>query len=70
MSDKRAWIRKDTKEKYNLKRAWFVNAWRIVDSSGKDRVQPWSNTRKEAIETATQLGYEVVGDYDPSKRTQ
>ena len=33
-------------------RAWFVNAWRIVDLSGQDLIQPWCDTKKEARETA------------------
>jgi len=49
---KTGYLKKDTKERYNSKRGWFVNAWRIVDIDGKDMIQPWSNTRAEAIETA------------------
>jgi hypothetical protein len=58
---KLAYLRLDRRERYNTKRAWFAQAWRIVDRAGKDLVQPWCNTRKEARETAHQLGYTLLG---------
>lgn len=55
------YLRKDRQERYNLKRGWFVNAWRIVDADGEDRIQPWSNTKKEAMATAKACGLIVGG---------
>jgi len=46
------YLKKDKSEHFNAKRAWFVNAWRIVDEFGTDMVQPWATTKKEAQETA------------------
>lgn len=56
------YLKKDRMERYNSKRGWFVNAWRIVDAQGKDMVQPWSNTKSEARRVAAQLGIELVGE--------
>lgn len=54
-------IIKDRQERYNNKRAWFVNAWRIVfDGTQVDAVQPWSNTKKDALETCEIMGYNIV----------
>jgi len=61
MSDKIGFLKKDIMERYNLKRGWFVNAWRIVDATGRDMVQPWSNTKTEARETAKALGIILKG---------
>jgi hypothetical protein len=55
---------KDRQERYNLKRGWFVNAWRIVDSQGKDMFQPWANTKKEALDVAKELDITVIGEYN------
>jgi len=56
------YLKKDMMERYNMKRAWFVNAWRIVDEKGVDMVLPWPNTKGEARETAKQLGIELKGE--------
>ena len=56
---KTGYLKKDVMERYNMKRAWFVIAWRIVDENGKDIVQPWPNTKGEARETAKRLGIEL-----------
>lgn len=56
------YLKKDRMERYNMKRGWFVNAWRIVDENGVDMVQPWPNTKSEARETAAQLGIELKGE--------
>lgn len=45
-------------ERYNSKRGWFVNAWRIVDENGKDMVQPWPNTKGEDIREIERLRME------------
>lgn len=52
-------LKKDIQERYNSKRGWFVNVWRIVDKNGKDMVQPWSNTKKEARDTAKHCGIQL-----------
>lgn len=54
------YIKKDRQERFNLKRGWFVNAWRIVDASGADMVQPWSRTKKDAMKTAEALNITIV----------
>lgn len=56
------YLKKDRMERYNMKRGWFVVAWRIVDENGVDLVQPWPNTKSEARETAAQLGIELKGE--------
>ncbi len=66
MAEKRiVYLLKDRQERFNLKRAWFVNAWRLVDKNGNDVVQPWANTKGEALETAKALGFLVLGMYNP-----
>ena len=57
------YLKKDRQERFNLKRAWFVNAWRIVDAQGRDMVQPWPNTKTEAHQTAKALGIRLVETY-------
>ena len=37
---KTGYLKKDRMERYNMKRGWFVVAWRIVDENGVDMVQP------------------------------
>ena len=59
---KTGYLKKDSQERYNLRRAWFVNAWRIVDAKGVDMVQPWANTMGEARETAKRLGITLIED--------
>lgn len=59
---KTGYLKKDLMERYNSKRAWFVNAWRIVDENGADLVQPWPNTKSEARRLAVQLGIELKGE--------
>lgn len=59
---RQGYLKKDRMERYNSKRGWFVNAWRIVDAQGKDMVQPWQNKKSEARRTAAALGIELVGE--------
>lgn len=61
-----AWIKLDSQERFNLRRAWRVNAWRLVDADGRDMVQPWSDTRGNALRVADALGYVILGDWAPS----
>ncbi len=56
------YLKKDRRERYNMKRGWFVNAWRTVDENGADLVQPWPNTKSEARRLAVQLGIELNGE--------
>lgn len=55
------YLKKDRKERFNLKRGWFVNAWRLVSDVGTDLVQPWDSTKTEARESAEQLGICLIG---------
>lgn len=59
---KTGYLKKDRMERFNLKRGWFVVAWRIVDEQGVDLVQPWPNTKSEARRLAVQLGIELKGE--------
>ena len=54
------YLKKDTQERFNLKRGWLVNAYRIVDGQGKDLVQPWMNSKKEAREIAKELQINLI----------
>lgn len=56
------YLLKDRQERFNMKRAWFVNAWRIVDENRKDLVQPWCNTTADARNLASRLGIEIRGE--------
>ena len=61
MSERVGYLKLDRQERFVNKRegstrAWFVNAWRIVDAEGKDMVQPWADTKTEARATAKDLG--------------
>jgi len=56
------YLKKDRQERFNLKRGWFVNAWRIVDAQGHDMVQPWANTKTETRRIAKALGIELIED--------
>ena len=64
------YLKKDRQERFNLKRAWFVNAWRIVDAQGRDMVQPWPNTKTEARQTAKALGIGLVETYPDASTAQ
>ncbi|HCF2978639.1 hypothetical protein ISF09_05755 [Pseudomonas aeruginosa] len=54
------YLKKDRQERFNLKRGWFVNAWRIVDEQGRDLVQPWPNTKSEARRVARLLNIQLT----------
>jgi hypothetical protein len=55
-------LRKDHVEKYNQARAWFVNAWRLVDYKGADVLQPWASTKTGAREMAREANVYVIED--------
>jgi hypothetical protein len=55
------YFKRDRMERFNLKRGWFVNAWRIVTEAGNDMVQPWDQRKSEAKETADQMGIFILG---------
>jgi hypothetical protein len=59
---KNGYLLKDRQERFNLKRGWFVNAWRIVDENRGDLVQPWMNTKGAAKEVAKQIGINLIGE--------
>lgn len=54
------YLKKDTLELYKMKRACFVNSWRIVNENGVDLVLPWSKTKSEARQLAVQLGIKLI----------
>lgn len=54
------YLKKDSQERFNLKRGWRVNAWRIVDENGRDMVQPWTRTKTEARALAKKLGINLI----------
>ena len=61
MEEKRiGYLKKDRQERFNYKRGWFVNAWRIVDASGRDMVQPWANTKTEARAQAKHMNLLLI----------
>lgn len=47
-------LKKDRQERFNIHRAWFVNAWRLVNHNGKDLIQPWMRSKSEAREVAAE----------------
>lgn len=49
-------IVKDHQERFTLKRAWYVNAWRVVDQAGRDIFQPWLESKGAAASVAKQQG--------------
>ncbi len=49
-----AFLKKDRQERFNIHRAWFVNAWRLVNHKGKDMIQPWMTSKSEAREVAAE----------------
>lgn len=56
------YLMRDRQERFNLKRAWYVTAWRIVDEEGCDLVQPWCNTKTDARNLAARLDIEIRGE--------
>lgn len=62
---KKGWLKKDRQEAFNMKRAWFINAWRIVDEQGADMFQPWCRTKYEALTMAARLGIDVQNPKEP-----
>lgn len=53
-------IVKDHQERFNLKRGWFVNAWRLVSHTGDDMVQPWFNSKADLREYAKTANIYVI----------
>ena len=54
------YLKKDRQERFNLKRGWFVTAWRIVTADGVDLFQPWESTKADARNTAKKLGIKLI----------
>jgi hypothetical protein len=59
---KQGYLLKDRKERGNLKRWWYVNAWRIVDVNENDLFQPRCDTKAEALKVAKALNITVIGE--------
>ena len=60
MQKRIVYLKEDRGERFNLKRAWFVKQWRIVDKDGSDLVQPWFDTIKEAKHFAKKRGWKLI----------
>ena len=60
MANRVGYLKKDRQERFNLKRAWFVSAWRVVDAQGVDLFQPWCSTKTEARRLCKELGIELI----------
>lgn len=60
VAERVGYLKKDRQERFNLKRAWFVNAWRVVDANGVDFFQPWESTKADARNTAKKLGIKLI----------
>jgi hypothetical protein len=54
------YLKKDQEERRTAKRIYWGVAWRIVDDKGEDLFQPWSRTRKEALDVAGRLNIAVI----------
>lgn len=59
---KEAYLKKDRQERFNMKRGWFVNAWRLVTEDGTDIILPWMNTKTEARMVAKFHGITIIGE--------
>ena len=54
-------LKKDQEERFNMKRAWFVNAYRLIGvTSHMDLVQPWFRTKADAREYAKHAGITII----------
>lgn len=65
MSQRIGYLVKDRREKVvcgggRRTRAWFVNAWRIVDTNGKDMIYPWQGTKGEARTAAKASNIKLI----------
>jgi hypothetical protein len=63
---KHGYLLKARRERFNIKRGWFVNAWRIVNDEGIDMILPWFDTKSEARKVAKSTGIVLLGDYPPA----
>lgn len=61
---KQGYLMRGIQEQLETKGSKWVDAWKIVDAEGKAMIFPWDNTRKHALETAQELGIEILGEYD------
>lgn len=55
-----AFLKKDRMERFNVKRGWFVNGWRLMNAKGSDLIQPWSRTKTEARDIAKSQAFYLV----------
>ena len=58
--DKIGYLVKTRKEKFNSKRSWFVNAYRVVTDEDVDWFLPWAKTKKEARDVCKKIGITLV----------
>ena len=61
------YLKKDRQERFNMLRAWYVNAWRVVDAQGNDLFQPWCRTKTEARALCKKLGIELIEEAQNAK---
>lgn len=59
---KQGYLMRDRQERLKTNGSKWVTAWKIVDAQGETMVYPWDNTRKHALQTAKELGIEILGD--------
>jgi len=59
---KNGYLLKDRQKNFNLKRGWFVVAWRIVDENRIDLIQPWMSTKSAAKRIAAQCEINIIGE--------
>jgi hypothetical protein len=58
---KQVWLKRHRQERTFYKRAWFADAWGLIDVDGNDVVQPWFSTMAEASEFALAEGWDISG---------
>ena len=58
---KQVWLKRHRQERTNLKRAWFADAWGLIDVEGNDVVPPWFSTMAVASEFALAEGWDISG---------
>ena len=61
-------FKKDIEEKFNMRRAWFVRRYRLVDAKGIDLVQPWFCSLRElkAFVKTKNGAYKLLGEFGRS----
>jgi hypothetical protein len=54
------YLQRTRQERFTLKRAWTVNAYRVLHPEGVDLFQPWAATKKEAREVCLAQGILLI----------